>query len=214
MSSKKKTDSTSTTSINYNQAGLNNYNAFQGTIANNLNQYATDPLKSTFFQQRQNMASNNNALQMQRNNFALFNNLNAGGFNGNAQPFTLSQLAANSRALSAANSNSFMSNLLSSEQARQWATSQMQNFQPLQTGQTTNSSTTTKSSGVGTWLPQVAGAALGAFTGGLGSSFGGMFGGGGSSASNWSAAPPELSPWAGASGNSYFGKSATPASGY
>jgi len=47
---------------------------------------------------------------------------------------------------------------------QQWATNAAESYKPLQTGGTSTEST----GGLGTWLPQVLGAGLGAVTGGLG----------------------------------------------
>jgi hypothetical protein len=88
---------------------------------------------------------------------------------GEDSPFAQSQLDRAARANTALQSNAFSQNLFAADQRRQNATRSAMGYQPLVTGQTGDQ--TTKTSGLGTWLPQVAGMGLAAatapFTGGM-----------------------------------------------
>lgn len=179
------TKNTNTTSSSFNQGSLNTFNALQPNVQSNLQQFMTDPLKSSFFNTQLQQATQQNQAAFGANNSTMMQNLVAGGAVGNVNAFTQSNLLRNQRALSSANSNSFNNLLLGANQLRFGATSQAQNYRPLQTGGTS----TQTQSGLGSWLPQLAGAALGtaskAFTGGMG-------GGGGSSFFSGAGASPNV----------------------
>lgn len=181
MSSKTTTD----TANQYNQAGLNNYNSFQGTLANGLNNYASNPLASSFFNQQLGQAQGVASQVGQRNLSNVMNNARTGGgVLGNSGAFFQNQINRTSMGNSALQSNAFNSTLNSALQNRQWALGSMQGYQPLQTGQNT---TQTQSQGWGSIAGQLAGVGLNLAMPGLGSvlgggSFGGGYGGGGGGA--------------------------------
>lgn len=178
MSNKTTTD----TANQYNPAGMSNYNSFQGTLASGLNQYANNPLSSSFFNQQLGMAQNNASSIGQRNMSNITSNLRTGGgLLGNSGSFMQSQINRAGLQGSANQSNAFNSTLNSALASRQWALSSMQGYQPLQTGQNT---TQTQQQGLGSILGQVSGGVLGALMPGFGSllgggSFSGGYGGGG-----------------------------------
>jgi hypothetical protein len=190
MSTKKETK----TSIDYNQAGMQNYNAFQQPLNEGLSNFAKNPLQSSYFQNAYNMSLAQNQRAQQGNMSTIMNNFKTVGGGGMNMPgFQQSLMNQSSRMGSLANSNAFNTHLMNAVSNQKWALASMQNYNPLQTGQTT----TEKTSGTGTWLPQVVGAGLGvagaAMTGGLstmagwGKMLGGMSGNNafaGSSASN------------------------------
>lgn len=163
MSTKKET----ATSINYNPAGMNNYNSFQTPLNKGLTDFATNPLQASYFQNAYNMALSQNQMAGQSNIQSLMNNFKTTNSGGNMPGFQQALLNQSGRMTSMANANSFNTQLINGVNNQKWALNSMQSYTPLQTGQTT----TEKTSGTGTWLPQVIGAGLGvagaAMTGGL-----------------------------------------------
>jgi hypothetical protein len=155
----------------YNQGSMGVFNQLQSGIGANLQDFMNNPLQSSFFNTQLQMANRANQLRGSAMNQMLLQNSRTGGYNGNLPAFLQSQLARNQRQMSANQSNSFNNLLLGANQLRFGATQAAQGYHPLQTGQTQVQSQT----GLGTWLPQVAGAAIGGLTMGLG---GGMMGGG------------------------------------
>jgi len=177
MSSKTTTD----TSNQYNAAGMSAYGAFQPQLQNSLLQMSQNPLASSFFQNQLGMAQAQASQLGQRNiSNTLANVRTGGGLIGKSGNFTQSLLNRTMLANSGLQSGAFNSTLNNALQNRNWALSSMQAYQPLQTGQKSTQTT----GGVGTWLPQLAGAALGGLTGGLGTAIGGMMGGGGGGGSS------------------------------
>lgn len=162
----------------YNQGSMNTFNQLNPTFESNMQQFMQNPLQSSFFNTQQQMAQKQNAASFGNINQTMMQNNAAGGFQGNTSAYMQSNLLRNSRAMSGANSNSFNNLLLGANQLRMGATQQAGAYKPLQTGQTE----TKTQSGLGSWLPQLAGAALGAagsaFTGGLSGGIPGMPGGG------------------------------------
>lgn len=168
-----KTTTATTTGNQYNAAGMANYNQFQGTLGNTLNQYAANPLASSFFNQQLGMAQNNAAQVGQRNISNVTNNLRTGGgLLGNSGSFLQSQVSRAGLQNSTNQSNAFNSTLNSALADRMWATSAQEAYQPLQTGQN-STQTQTQSQGLGSILGQVAGIGLGMAIPGLGSMLGG-----------------------------------------
>lgn len=201
----KKTTTTSNTSSNQSQqfaqnrafdpAALGQYQNFQPQIAGVLGDYMSNPWQSGHFQQQLGRANEFIAQQGRTAQQALLGQTPGGG--GGA--FRASELARLQRGTQRSQSNALTNLLLGSSQLRLGAAGQAQAYQPLETGQSGTSSGTSTSQGrevrseggLGTWLPQVAGLALGALTGGMGGGggmFGSLFGGGGAAnaASNFS----------------------------
>jgi hypothetical protein len=180
-------------SIQYDPASFQAYKGLQPLVANLLKEYMKDPLQATYFNQLIQQSNQQAGRLGQSMNQNLFQNQLAGGFSGNAQnAMQQSILASNQRAVSAFKQGSFTNSLLYAQQARERARRDAQSFRPLQTGTKTSSvqsgSGTTTTSGLGTWLPQVAGAAIGAAanyaTGGASGAVGGGFTGTGQMTSN------------------------------
>jgi hypothetical protein len=120
-----------------------------------------------------------------------------GGILSNSGAFMNASLNRNMLAGSNMQSNAFNSSVNSALQNRGIAMASMQAYQPLQTGQTTNQST----GGLGTWLPQLVGAGLGAAMPGLNSMMGGGSfssgyggGGGGGAAPTSGNMTPQMAP--------------------
>lgn len=167
MSSKTTTD----TSNQYSPQGMSTYNGFQGTLGSGLQQYASNPLASTFFNQQLGMSQANSSAIGQRNISNVTNNLRTGGgLLGNSGSFMQSQVNRAGLQNSANQTAGFNSTLNSALASRQWALSSMQAYQPLQTGQ---NSTQTKQEGWGSILGSIAGIGLNMVAPGLGSMLGG-----------------------------------------
>lgn len=162
---------TTSTGNQYNPTGMNNYNSFQGSLASGLNNYAQNPLASSFFNQQLGMAQKNASAIGQRNiGNVLSNARTGGGLLGNSGSFLQSQTNRASAQNSANQSTAFNSTLNSALSNRQWALGSMEAYQPLQTGQ---SSTQTQSLGLGSILGGLGGIGLGIAAPGLGSLLGG-----------------------------------------
>lgn len=142
----------------FNQQSMGQYNQLQSGIGSNLQDFMNNPLQSSFFNTQLQMAQRANMNQQSSRNQMVNQNATVGGFTGNTPAFLQSQMANNARTASANNSNSFNSLLLGANQLRFGATQSAMGYKPLQTG----SNTTQSQGGLGSWLPQLAGAALGA----------------------------------------------------
>lgn len=164
----------------YNPASMNLFNQLQPLIGSNLsNDMQLDPTKSaTYNFGLQNMLANARGLgQRNSSNFAA--NLGASGFGqGNLPAFQQAMLGNIGRQNTGLSANAFIQNYMNYDMLRRQATQLASGIKPLQTGGTMNSSgtQTQTQSGLGTWLPQVAGMGLGLATGGMSGGFGGLLG--------------------------------------
>jgi hypothetical protein len=158
------------TSNQYNQAGMTAYNSFQPQLMSSLLQMSQNPLGNSYFQNQlaQQQAQSQQIGQRSTSN-ALQNLRTGGGVLSNSGGFTAAMVNRNNIANSGMQANAFNSSLNSALSNRNMALASMQAYQPLQTGQQSTQTT----SGLGTWLPQLAGAAAGAFMPGIGSMLGG-----------------------------------------
>jgi hypothetical protein len=168
------TKNTSTTQNQYNPQGMANYNAFQGLTGGILSNWATNPYGNAQFSQN---LSQNMGMANQSNMNAISNSMSQFNMTGmnNAPSGARTQLMSSlGRFGSANNANAFYQAVNTANNRQTGAVGQMSSFQPLQTGGTT----TQQTSGLGTWLPQLlgaaGGAALGVATGGLSTLAGGM----------------------------------------
>jgi hypothetical protein len=174
MSSKTETKSTNT----YDPGSMSAFNAFTPQVQANWSQdMQLDPTKSSTYnlglQKMQGAATTLAA----RNKENFFGNLVAGGYNGNNLSGIKQQgLMALGMGNSALSSGAFNQNFLNYDLMRRQTTAQAAGYKPLQTGGTQTQTT----SGVGTWLPQVIGAGVGAAagfaTGGMSTLASGAFG--------------------------------------
>jgi hypothetical protein len=169
----------------YNPNSMNSYNMFQPQVASQLMQMVQNPLGSSYFQNQlaQQQAGANQVNQRSMAN-SLQNARTGGGILSNSGGYTNALINRNQIQGSMTQSNAFNTAMNSALQNRSLAAMSMQAYQPLQTGQNTTQST----GGLGTWLPQVAGAAMNMLMPGLGSMMGGQgfsagYGGGGGGAS-------------------------------
>lgn len=112
-------------------------------------------------------------LQGQQGINALMNNMKVNGISGRAgNAFQTAQLGKMGRTNLGLMSGANVGNVMSALQRQQQATGMGMSFNPLLTGESANSHSTQTTSGLGTWLPQLAGAALGAATGGISTAVG------------------------------------------
>lgn len=167
MSTTKTTKTDQTDKYQFNQAGMDAYNKMTPQMAQVIQMYMSNPLTASYFQNQLGMANKQIGQQGQSDIFTLLHNARSAGQGGN-NPYLQGQLAKQGRAGSANRANAFTQLLLGAEGNRRWAAGGAGGYQPLQTGATMNSTQTQKTSGLGTWLPQVAGIGLGLATGGLG----------------------------------------------
>ena len=175
MSTKKETTSKQETQFDPGSRGV--FNALQPGIQGVLQQFMSDPLTASYFLKQLGMANQQISQLGQRNVGNLLANMRTGGFGGgNMNAFQQSALARTGRATSGMQSNAFNNLLMNANQMRLGATQQAQGYNPLVTGGTSQS--TERTSGLGTWLPQVIGAGLGMASGAMGGGAGGAFGGG------------------------------------
>jgi hypothetical protein len=165
MSQTKTTNSSQSTQ--FNPQSMSQFNSLQPQIGSLLSQYMQNPLKSGMFNLRLQNATKAVNQMGQQGASNIMQNTVAGGFGGgNMAAFKNAMLAQNSRATSANLSNAFSQNLLGQQQLQQNAMMGAMNYKPLATGQSGTQTQTV--SGLGSWLPQLAGAAIGAFAGGMG----------------------------------------------
>lgn len=176
------TKTSTNTANSYNSNGMAAYNSLVPNFANTANSLMTNPLNNSMFS-NQLAQSKSSASQVNQRNMANSSaNLRAGGgLIGQAGGYQSASMNNAMLSGSTNSSNAFNSTLNTALQNRNFAMQSAQSFNPLQTG----SNTTQTTGGVGSWLPQVAGAALGAATGGMGGGLlGGLMGGMGSAVSS------------------------------
>ncbi len=147
---------------------MNAFNAFTNSGSSAIQSEINDPYSNMAFNTQLQMG--NQAVQQQNNqgNQALLQRLQGSGINPSS-PLYQSQLGMMQRSGMARQSGMYNNLLLNATQLRQQAIQQALGYKPLQTGMTNVQS----QSGLGTWLPQVAGMAMGAATMGMGGGFGG-----------------------------------------
>lgn len=155
MSTKK--ESTQVQTTQFDSGSKNVFDSLQKPIGENLtNDMQLDPTKSKTFNLGLQNALQGNAQLKNRaaQNFA--GNMRASGFGEGNNAFQQAQMGRMGRAAGAMDSQAVNQNYMNYDMMRRQATQLSMGYHPLQTGQTTN--TTEKTSGLGTWLPQVIGA--------------------------------------------------------
>lgn len=203
----------------FDPTSMGTFQALQPAFRQNMLDFMNNPMQSMFFNTQMQMQNAQNRAYFGNSQNILNQNLAAGGYVGNAPAFAQMNMLNNSRALSGANANTFNSLLLGANQLRFGATQGAGSYNPLRVGQTTTKS----QSGLGTWLPQVAGMAIKAgtmaATGGasglfdFGSAFSSPAGNVGTPQDPNSFAQPDMgsmpSPWTTAPSTSNFGMTNT-----
>lgn len=159
---------TQQTSVNsYDPTSMNAFTSMTGGMNTAVNGYMNNPFSNPFFQTQQQMGTTqaNQIGGTQMSN--LVRNMTSSGMGGSNNPAMLEMMQNQGRANSNMTANlGFINPMQNAFTAQQSAIQTAANYRPLQTGGTQ----TQTQSGLGTWLPQVAGAAIGGLTGGLGSS--------------------------------------------
>jgi hypothetical protein len=190
MSSKKTTTTQQETTNKYNPLAMGAYERGVGSGMDVLQQFMQDPYKNAFFLQQLGMINRQASQMGQRGMSNIGRQAQMSGWGGNmGAAWQQSQQARQGRATSGLMAQGQNALLPQFAAMRMGAAQEALRFQPLQTGQSMTGTSTTKSSGLGTWLPQVLGAAaaigLAPFTGGTSlMGLGGLAGmGAGSSAS-------------------------------
>jgi hypothetical protein len=168
-------------SAQFDPTSMGVFQGFQPQFGKAVSSEVTDPYSNMFFNQQLGMQQEAFGAGASARTQALLQRAQALGINPSS-PAYFSQLNQLQRQMDSERSGGFNQLLLQAGQLRQGALGMMGAYRPLQTGQTQ----TQTQSGLGTWLPQVAGMAIKAgtafATGGAslaadaGSSF---FGGGG-----------------------------------
>lgn len=168
MTTKQQTNSTN--SLAYDPGSKKNYNTLTNAGTGVLSGYMNNPFNNGYFNLGQGMGQA--AAQKQGSTLmnALKQNMLTSGISGNAgNAFQLGQKAKIGRATSSMGAQSTMANIQGALGRQMQATQMGMSFNPLLTG--SSGQTVQQQSGLGTWLPQLAGAAIGA---GVGAATGGM----------------------------------------
>lgn len=173
------------TSFQFNPASMKLYQQYLAGIGPQVLNFASQPYTNPQYLLEQSMGQNMANTLGQRGVANVMNNMSSMGF-GNMPGFQQSLLANAGRQTMGLQSQAWQNAFRNAGARQQFAMGLGASFQPLMTGTNSNfaNQQTTQTSGLGTWLPQVAGAALGAFTGGLGGGLGSMMGGGGGGSYN------------------------------
>ena len=183
MSKKTKTSQKSEQAAVFDPASKAAHGAFTSAAQNVLLPLATaDPFASPDFLLALQRAGKQNALISRAQQRAFLGNLPQFRLS-NPGAFTASQIAKMRRGASAREMGSFDQLYQGHINRGIGISNALLNYQPLQTGQKSSMESTQTTSGVGTWLPQVAGmglaAAMAPFTGGASLLGMGAMGGGG-----------------------------------
>jgi hypothetical protein len=172
MGSKKTTTTQQDTTNKYNPLAMGAYERGVGSGMDVLQQFMQDPYKNAFFLQQLGMINRQASQMGQRGMSNIGRQAQMSGWGGNmGAAWQQSQQARQGRATSSLMAQGQNALLPQFAAMRMGAAQSALNFQPLQTGQSMTGTQTTKSSGLGTWLPQLlTGAAaigLAPFTGGM-----------------------------------------------
>lgn len=170
------TDNTSSQSQNmqFNPVAQGAYNSMVGSGSNVLNQYMQNPLSNPMYNLGLQQSMKGASQAGQNNMGALQSQMKTSGMGGTAgQGFQTAQTAQMGRANQAMSSQANMANVMQALQRQMSATGMGMSFSPQMTGTSGSSQSQTSTGGLGTWLPQLLGAAGGMMTGGLSSMLGG-----------------------------------------
>lgn len=174
MGTKQQTTGSNTSNLQFNPMAQSAYNQLVGGGSKVLQGYINNPFGNSMYTLGA-QASQRGAQQQGANNMAALNqNQLAQGMSGNAGAGWLAaQKAQTGRANASMSSQANIANVMSALQRQMQATGMGMSFSPQLTGQTGNFQQTQQTSGLGTWLPQLAGGlmsgAMGMMTGGASS---------------------------------------------
>lgn len=142
------------TSYQYNPAAEGQYNMLQPLAGSALASEISNPYNNMFFNTQLGMGQQQLAAQNSSGMNAITQRANAMGMGGN-QSLLNFQMAQQQRQGQSNQAGLFNNLLLQAGNMRQQAIGGAMNYRPQQTGMTQ------QTSGMGTWLPQVAGAGIG-----------------------------------------------------
>jgi hypothetical protein len=167
----------STQANTYDPSSMGTFQSFMQGLGQILPGFMNNPFGTQQFKTGQQLGTNQAHNLNQTATSGLINNMTGSGMTGGASnPAATEMLQNQARAGTNTQSNlGFIQPTQNALQMQQGAINTAAGFRPLQTGGTNTQST----QGLGTWLPQVASAALGGLSG-----MGGMFGGSAPFASN------------------------------
>lgn len=179
MSTKKETNTDSSSKLSFDPQSMARYQDLQGAGSGILTQYMKTPFDNPFYNlgmgQSQNAASQAGGNLMK----ALMQNMKVSGMSGKSgNAFQLAQMGKIGRTTASLHGGAAMQNIFQALNRQLAATGQAMAYNPLMTGESSKSHAEEKTSGTGTWLPQLMGMALqgamGAATGGASLAFPGM----------------------------------------
>lgn len=215
MSTKTKTETKKSgeQKTTFDPAGLKGYQQLQNPLVQGILQYLDDTARQTQEQLRigQGERAIGTAFGSQFQNLTQ-NALALGMPSASAPGYFQSQIARLGRARAGASAQNVIQNKFFTDRSRQEMIRTGMQFRPLQTGGTfqTQGTSTQRTSGLGTWLPQLAGAAIGAAgafaTGGASLAAGAGGGGGFSGSQALGAIPFQQNIWQPAANNPLFGQ--------
>lgn len=173
MSTKHTTTQSESQNNVYDSRSMAAYHLNMGAVMPQMRQMMANPFNNPFYNQtlRQGMSQANRAGATSMQN--MLQGLQQRGI-ANGSPAAAYLTALQGRNNSALQANAFNNAQNQAANMYGFAANTLMNFHPLQTGANANSTMTQKTSGLGTWLPQVAGIALGGLTGGLSTMAGGV----------------------------------------
>jgi hypothetical protein len=177
------TKKTDTQTSQFDPTSMGQYQGLQGGLGSYLKGNMSNPYGTPQFQFEQQLGTNNARNQNQTGMSQLMQNQTASGMQGGSMNPAAMEMQNNQMRAGTQNTamQGFMNPTALANQRQQFAAGLSSQYRPLQTGSTNVQQT----SGLGTWLPQVAGMAAGIglapFTGGMSllGSLGAMKGGGG-----------------------------------
>lgn len=165
MSSKTTTTSSgnNATAFQFDPASLKAYHDNLSTYMPVLQGFATNPFNNQQFNFENTLGQNNAAKLGQRAMSNIVGNSAAAGYGANMPGYMAALQNSAARGTSALQANAFNSAMLNAGNRQMQSLGMLQAFQPLMTGSTGNYSgnQTQTTGGLGTWLPQLAGAAIG-----------------------------------------------------
>lgn len=189
MSTDNKTTGRNATSFSFDGNSMAAYQKNLGSFLPTAQSWYQNPFGSQTFQQESTANQDQAGRVGARGVSNVTNNAAAMGY-GTSGPAFNSMLNSAGRATGTLQAQGFRGAVASANQRAVTGLGISSAFQPLMTGSNSNFSQTQSQSGLGTWLPQLAGAALGAAAGGMGGAGAASAfqpsGGGSQPGTNWS----------------------------
>lgn len=166
MSTKNQTNSTNSTSFQYDPQSMDAYHKNISQWLPTAQSWFNNPYGNQMFQQESGIGMSNAAQIGQRGMDNVLSNANALGY-GNNGAMTAGLLQRGTNATNRLQGQAFQSSIMNANSRASQGLQAASSFQPLMTGSNSTGSQTSTQSGLGTWLPQVAGMAIGAGMGAM-----------------------------------------------